>query len=195
MSMKRNHQAPGPSGANWHSDVYEDEEYSVVYPPYKSRRTVTQPDGTIATEEREHNHISKNVGPPVEEIKTGSDLNIFNFGQAVSLHKDQLPENALLYVTQLNKVEVKGEQTAVYMTSLILMQAILINAKKTVTESASEIGAKEVLRLTEEDAEFDINKDDNAEIQIIDSDFRDYSGEVVTKLIKCTAPPSVAKAL
>ena len=49
-------------------------------------------------------------------------------------------------------------------------------------------------RLTEDDAEFDINKDDNAEIRIIDQDFRDYSGEILTKLIKCTAPPSVAKA-
>ena len=105
--------------------MYEEEEIGVSYPPYKSRRTVTQPDGTIATEEREHLHMVKSYNaPPVEEIKSGTELDLFNFGSAVSLHKDQLPENTLMYVTSLNKVELKGEQSAVYMTSLLLMQAI-----------------------------------------------------------------------
>ena len=133
--------------------------------------------------------------PPVEEIKLGTELGLFNFGSAVSLHKDQLPENTLMYVTSLNRVELKGEQSAVYMTSLLLIQAILVNKpKKVLPENDSETAAEEMMRLTEDDAEFGINKDDNAEIRIIDQDFRDYSGEILTKLIKCTAPPSVAKA-
>ena len=194
--MKRKEQ-PGPSNANWRNDVYEEEEeqYGVCYPPYKSRRTVTRPDGTIATEEREHHQqIAKPSGPPVQEIKTGSDLNVFNYGKAVSLHKDQLPENALLYVKQLNKVELKGEQSAIYMTSLLIMQAILVKSKTKVNKTVADVSENEVISLTENEAEFDINKDEYTEVEIIDSDFRDYSGEIVTKLIKCTAPPSVAKA-
>ena len=191
MGTKRKEQA-GPSGANWRNDVYEQKEYSAAYPPFKSRRTLMQPDGTIATEEREHNQICKSVAP-VEVIKTGSDLNVFNFGRAVSLHKDQLPENTLFYVKNLNKVELKGEQTAIYMTSLLIMQAILIKPKEKASDSAAENVVKEIISLTEDDAEFDINKDD-ADIEIINSDFHEISGEIVTKLIKCTAPPSVAKA-
>ena len=196
MAMKRKEQAPSPSGVNWRNDVYteEEEDYGVCYPPYKSRRTLTRPDGTIATEEREHQPIIKANTTAVKEIKTGSDLNTFNYGKAVSLHKDQLPENALMFVKQLNKVELKGEQSAIYMTAMLLMQTILIKSNKTSTKTVPNLSENESINLTEADAEFDINKDDETDIEIIDSDFRDYSGAVVTQLIKCTAPPSVAKA-
>ena len=136
--------------------------------------------------------LNQNVNV-VKEIKTGSDLNTFNYGKAVSLHKDQLPENALMLVTQLNKVELKGEQSAIYMTAKLLMQSILVKSNANKTNAENEI-ENDPINLTEANAEFSINDDCATEIEIIDSDFRDYSGAVVTQLIKCTAPPSVAKA-
>ena len=131
--MKRKEQAPSPSGVNWRNDVYTEEEgrlWRMFIRRTKSRRTLTRPDGTIATEEREHQPIIKANTTAVKEIKTGSDLNTFNYGKAVSLHKDQLPENALMFVKQLNKVELKGEQSAIYMTAMLLMQTILIKSNK-----------------------------------------------------------------
>ena len=62
MATKRKEQVSGPSGVNWRENVYaeEEENYGVAYtPPYKSRRTLSRPDGTYATEEREHQAVIK----------------------------------------------------------------------------------------------------------------------------------------